>query len=191
MKRSWHARAVPGALIVLVHLLAVVILIRHAGSPSTRDEAPPARYIMFALIPAATEPAPVVAAASKPAPAPRARRPVVSRDAVAPSVPMEVPMVAVPQQETPQPPVPEGRRLNMEALRADARRIAGDHMPEPFEHVRDAEYRLEAEKNDLGRAISRAKREPCTKKYSGGSSLNVFALIPLAIDTITDTGCKW
>ena len=57
--------------------------------------------------------------------------------------------------------------------------------------VRDAEHRLAAEKTGLGRAIKEAKRPPCTKKYSGGTSLNVFALIPLAIDTITDTGCKW
>ena len=79
----------------------------------------------------------------------------------------------------------------MDALRTDARRIASQHVPEPFEQVRNAEHRLEAEKRDLGRAISEARRPPCTKKYSGGTSLNVFALIPLAIDTITDTGCKW
>lgn len=81
--------------------------------------------------------------------------------------------------------------FDMAALRADARRIGKDHAPDPFEQVRDAESRLEAEKNKLGRAIEQAKRPPCTKKYSGGTSLNLVLLIPLAIDTITDTGCKW
>jgi len=79
----------------------------------------------------------------------------------------------------------------MAALRADARHIGKDYVPDSFERVRAAESRLEAEKNDLGRAIGKAKRPPCTKKYSGGTSLNLILLIPLAIDTITDKGCKW
>ena len=79
----------------------------------------------------------------------------------------------------------------MAALRADAGRVSKDYVPDSFEQVRAAESRLEAEKNDLGRAIEKAKRPPCTKKYSGGTSINLILLIPLAIDTITDKGCKW
>lgn len=191
MKRGWPARAIQGMLIILAHLLLVAALIRHTGSPSIRDEAPPARYIMLALVPAASEPEPVKAAAPSPPPAPRARRAVQRQDRPAPSAPVNVPPVALPQGAAPRQAAPEETRLDMAALRADARRLAGDHVPGPFEQVRDAEHRLEAEKNELGRAIAKAKRPPCTKKYSGGTSLNVFALIPLAIDTITDTGCKW
>lgn len=196
MKGSWRRRAIPGMLVILAHLVAVAILLRYAASPSIRDEGPPARYIIFALVPEANEPEPVKAAAPSPPPAPRPRRAAQGQDRVAPSVALNVPPAASPQeaahqQAAPQPAVAQGSRLNMDALRADARRIARDHVPEPFEQVRDAEHRLEAEKKDLGRAISSAKREPCTKKYSGGPALNVFALIPLAIDTITDTGCKW
>lgn len=191
MTRTRQLRAGPGALIILAHLVFVALLLRYAGTPSIRDQTPPAEYITFALVPATARPKAVEAAAPPLSPPARKRQATVQQD-----LPLPAPLVAVPAvQEAPEPvpaqAAPQGARLDMAALRADARHIAREYVPEPFEQVRDAEHRLEAEKKDLGRAIREAKRPPCTKKYSGGTSLNVFALIPLAIDTITDTGCKW
>ena len=191
MTRPWQLRAGPGALIILAHLVFFAILIRHAGTPSIRNEAPPADYISFALIPAAAEPKPAPAAAPTPSPAARKRRAARAQSARAPPAPLQAQAITAPLEEAPATANPQGKRLDMEALRADGRRLASSHVAGPFEQVRDAEARLEAGKKDLGRAISNARRPPCTKKYSGGTSLNVFALIPLAIDTITDTGCKW
>jgi hypothetical protein len=188
---SFTLRVGPGVLIILAHLVLLAVLIRYAGTPPVRGEAGPATYIAVTLVPAQTKPRPAETLVATAPPAPRKREIPAQPDAPAP-VAAQVPAAAPerPEAEPGQAP-PQGIRLDMAALRADARRLAGDHVPGPFEQVRDAEHRLEAEKNDLGRAISKAKRPPCTKKYSGGTSLNLFALIPLAIDTITDTGCKW
>jgi len=40
----------------------------------------------------------------------------------------------------------------------------------------------------LGRAIERARRPDCKSAYSG---IGLLAVIPLAKDTLTGTGCKW
>lgn len=189
MTRSRQLRVGPGALIILAHLAFLAILLRYAGTPPVRDEAGPADYIEFVLVPAKARPRPVDAAT--PTPVPRKPKATPAQAAPATSDTVAAPSVPEPQDPTSEQAAPQGKRLDMDALRASARRVARGHVPEPFEQVRDAEHRLEIEKKDLGRAIREAKRPPCTKKYSGGTSLNVFALIPLAIDTITDTGCKW
>jgi len=189
MTRSRQLRVGPGALIILAHLVFLAILLRYAGTPAVRDETGPADYIEFVPVPAKARPRPVEAAT--PSPAPRKPKATPVQAAPASSDMVAVPSVPEPQESSPEQAVAQGKQLDMDALRATARRVAREHVPEPFEQVRDAEHRLEIEKKDLGRAIREAKRPPCTKKYSGGTSLNVFALIPLAIDTITDTGCKW
>ena len=191
MTRSRQLRAGPGALIILAHLAFFAILLRYAGTPPLRDETGPADYIEFVLVPAKARPKPVEAAT--PAPVPRKRKATTAQAAPAPasSDTVAVPSVPEPQESSPEQAVAQGKQLDMDALRATARRVAREHVPEPFEQVRAAESRLEAEKNDLGRAIEKAKRPPCTKKYSGGTSMNLILLIPLAIDTITDKGCKW
>ena len=190
--KAWLAlRAGPGALIVLVHLVLLGILLRYAGMPSFRETLPPANYISLKLLPATSRPQAVEAPASTPPPVLRPRKARVEAAVPVHVAPLAVPTVQEAPEAQAEPAAPQEKRLDMGALRADARRIAREHVPEPFEQVRDAEHRLEADKKDLGRAIREAKRPPCTKKYSGGTSVNVFALIPLAIDTITDTGCKW
>ena len=189
MTRSRQLRAGSGALIILAHMAFFAILLRYAGTPPVRDETGPADYIEFVLVPAKARPKPVQAAT--PAPLPRKTKATPAQAAPASSDTVAVPSVPEPQESSPEQAPAQGRQLDMEALRATARRVAREHVPEPFEQVRDAEHRLEIDKKDLGRAIREAKRSPCTKKYSGGTSLNVFALIPLAIDTITDTGCTW
>jgi hypothetical protein len=189
MTHTWRLRAGPGALIVLAHLVFFAILLRYADTPPVRDKAGPADYIEFALVPAKAMPKKVEAAAR--VAVPREPKASLPQAAPAPSSPVAVPSVLEPQESIPEQAAPQGKQLDMDALRGDARRLAREHVAGPFEQVRDAEHRLAAEKKDLGRAIREAKRPPCTKKYSGGTSLNVFALIPLAIDTITDTGCKW
>lgn len=190
-----------GLLIGLAHLALVAALLHHARS-ARPDDPGVVEYMSYVVIPRAPAPA------TKPSPAPvppatvrRLPKPAVHAEpaplAIVAAPPREAEAAPAAQADTapaaqaeaaPASPSP---RLDMAALRADARRFAGDHVPEPFEQVREAERRLEADKKDLGRAIREAKRPPCTKKYSGGTSMNLLALIPLAIDTITDTGCKW
>lgn len=191
LRRGAWLRAGPGVLIVLAHLLLLAVLIRYAGTPPVRGQAGRASYVAFRLVPVETKPSLAAAPAAPEPPAPRRRKAPLQPEVPAPMALPVPPAVGETPEPAPAAAASQERRLDMAALRADARRLAGEHLPEPFEQVRAAERRLEADKKDLGRAISQAKRPPCTEKYSGGTKLNLIMLIPLAIDTITDTGCKW
>lgn len=79
----------------------------------------------------------------------------------------------------------------MEAVLATARRLERERVPTGLERVREAEsYRAPGD-NDAARAIKKAERPDCRTAYGGGTKANLLALIPLAIDTLTDHGCKW
>ena len=189
-------RLATGLFIGLLHLVLVAALLHHANSSRPEDSGP-VEYMSVILVPKTATP-PVQAPAAPPRPVRRSRpsadiaetRPVLK--AIPAPEAAEAQAVA-PEALAPAPsPSPSpSPKLDMAALRADAGRLSKDYVAEPFEQVRAAESRLEAEKNNLGRAIEKAKRPPCTKKYSGGTSMNLILLIPLAIDTITDKGCKW
>lgn len=179
-------------LIGLAHIALVAALLHHANS-SRPEDAGPVEYMRFILVPKTVTPP--VQEAAPPSPVRRSRPPVdiAGTAPVLKSIPASEPTDAQadPVAEAPAPSASPSPKLDMAALRADAGRISKDYVPDSFEQVRAAESRLEAEKNDLGRAIEKAKRPPCTKKYSGGTSLNLILLIPLAIETVTDKGCKW
>ncbi len=188
-------RLATGLFIGLLHLGLLAALLYHVNS-SRPEDAGPVAYMNLILLPK-TAPPPVREATAPPPPLRRSRP---SADTARPApilkaIPAHTPADAPAEPDTPAPapsasPSPS-QKLDMLALRADVGRISKEYVAEPFEQVRAAESRLEAEKNDLGRAIGKAKRPPCTKKYSGGTSMNLILLIPLAIDTITDKGCKW
>lgn len=76
-------------------------------------------------------------------------------------------------------------RIDMESLRAAARQVDSERTPGALEPLRASDD------SDLSRAVRKAKRPDCQTKYSGGTSFDVLLLIPLAIETITDKGCKW
>lgn len=186
-------RLTTGLFIGLLHLVLLAALLHHANSSRPEDSGP-VEYMSFILLPKTATP-PVVKPATPQPPARRSRQPVETAEAapILRAIPSAEPAEtqAEPIAEVPAPSASPSPKLDMAALRADAGRLSKDYVAEPFEQVRAAESRLEAEKNDLGRAIEKAKRPPCTKKYSGGTSMNLILLIPLAIDTITDKGCKW
>lgn len=73
----------------------------------------------------------------------------------------------------------------MESLRAVARQVDSESEPVGIEPLRASDD------SQLARAVRKAKRPDCQTKYSGGTSFDVLLLIPLAIETITDKGCKW
>ena len=79
----------------------------------------------------------------------------------------------------------------MESLRGLARQVEKERVPTALERVRTAEQLRGSDDNNLARAIKRAKNPDCQKKYAGGTEANLLLLIPLAIDTITGTGCTW
>ena len=179
-------RLVPGALIVLAHVLFFLALLHHTGARVDTDTTP-ADYIAFAFIATPTKP---VEKATSAAPAVVVRR-AQSRRVPAPvALLASVPVIDTPQMPTPTAPMDAapatGGKLDMASLRSVARQIDSERAPTEGEPLRARDDTV------LGRAIEKAKRPDCQTKYAEGrTSINLLLLIPLAIETITDKGCKW
>lgn len=189
------------ALIVLAHVLFVLALL-HYASPRPDNASTPVDYIAFAFI---VVPVPV------PVPQARSAPPTVDVPAVRPprlTTPRAMPASAepitiiTPSEQTasatptervtaPAPASAPTEKLDMESLRGLARQVEKERVPTALERVRTAEQMRARDDSKLSRAINEAKRPDCQTKYSGGDKLDLIRLIPLAIDTITDTGCKW
>jgi hypothetical protein len=196
-----RSRAGSIAFIVLAHVLFVLALV-HYASPRPDNDSAPVDYIAFAFIVAPEKPVPVPAPQARSAPPPVAvptvRPPRIATPRAMPASPEPITIIA-PPQETPATPAetttapasaPTGK-LDMESLRGLARQVEKERVPTALERVRTAEQLRGADDNNLSRAIKRAKNPDCQKKYAGGTNANLLLLIPLAIDTITGTGCTW
>lgn len=192
MRRDSLPRPGSGALVVLGHALLAFAMLHHGVAPERGADPPPPRYIELAFIapssanvPAAAEPPPIAvprlpvrrpAATATVEPAPFA--------ATGPAA-VEIPAaVEVAAAGTPAA-APQPGRIDMESLRAVARQVDSEHGPVGLEPLRASDD------SDLSRAVRKAKRPDCQTKYSGGTSFDVLLLIPLAIETVTDKGCKW
>jgi hypothetical protein len=199
-----RSRAGSVAFIVLAHVLFVLALV-HYASPRPDNASTPVDYIAFAFIVAPEKPVP------PPAPMPQARSapPPVAVPAVRPprivttrptpaspepitiiTPPQETPSAAPAETMTAPAPAPTGK-LDMESLRGLARQVEKERVPTALERLRTAEQLRGADDTNLSRAIKRAKNPDCQKKYASGTEANLLLLIPLAIDTITGTGCTW
>lgn len=194
------SRAGSVAFIVLAHVLFVLALV-HYASPRPDNASTPVDYIAFAFIVAPVKPTPVPQVRSAPPPVSVqiVRPPRIATQRAMPASPEPMTIIAAPQ-ETPSAtpaetmtapaPAPTGK-LDMESLRGVARQVEKERVPTALERVRTAEQLRGADDNNLSRAIKRAKNPDCQKKYGGGTDVNLLLLIPLAIDTITGTGCTW
>jgi hypothetical protein len=194
------SRAGSVAFIVLAHVLFVLALL-HYASPRPDNVSTPVDYIAFAFIVAPVKPTPVPQARSAPPPVavPAVRPTRIATQGATPASPEPMTIIAAPQ-ETPSatpaetmtaPASPPTGKLDMESLRGLARQVEKERVPTALERVRTAEQLRGADDNNLARAIKRAKNPDCQKKYAGGTDANLLLLIPLAIDTITGTGCTW
>lgn len=197
-------RAGSVAFIVLAHVLFVLALV-HYASPRPDNASTPVDYIAFAFIVAPVKPVPPPAlipqarSAPPPVAVPTVRPPRIATPRAMPASPEPMTIIAPPQETPSAAPAetttatasaPTGK-LDMESLRGLARQVEKERVPTALERVRTAEQMSSRDDNKLSRAINEAKRPDCQKKYSGGDKLNLILLIPLAIDTITGTGCNW
>ena len=140
-----------GLFIVLAHFALIAALLQHANRPRLEDTGP-VEYMSYIVVP--KPPVPRVeerAASITPPPMRRSRPPAVASVAqpaitIVPAV--EPAAVQAPVQDA-APSASPSPKLDMAALRADAHRASKDYVPEPFEQVRAAENRLEAEKSDF------------------------------------------
>jgi hypothetical protein len=198
------SRAGSVALILLAHVLFVLALV-HYASPRPDNASTPVDYIAFAFIVAPEKPVPVPQARSAPPPVAvqAVRPPHIATPRAMPASPEPMTIITPSEQAASAMPTesltaaapasasaPTGK-LDMESLRGLARQVEKERVPTALERVRTAEQMRARDDNKLSRAINEAKRPDCQTKYSGGDKLDLIRLIPLAIDTITDTGCKW
>jgi hypothetical protein len=194
LERGAGSRLGSGVLIAAAHVLFVLALLHFTGA-RVETNSTPTDYIAFAFIPAPAKSAPDVHSAPAPVvvPATRPRPIAVLRQQPAPSEPTSiviVPQAAVPDAPTEAAPATTGK-LDMESLRIAARQVERERVPTALERLRTSEQMRARDDTRLSRAVSEAKRPDCRTKYAGGEKANLLLLIPLAIDTITDTGCKW
>lgn len=185
-----RARIGPGALIVLAHVVLFVALLRHAGTPSVSDDKGSAVTMALTLIPFTAAPPPPTTVAPTTVPVSRQRRSTARR--VQPEA-VDLPAAAPSDAPDPGPEflAPQGEKLDMEALRSAARRMEQQRLPTAPTRPREPEQLGTETDNALARGIRRAKRPDCQTAYAGGDKANLFMLIPLALDTIRDKGCKW
>ena len=194
------SRAGSVALILLAHVLFVLALV-HYASPRPDNVSTPVDYIAFAFIVAPVKPTPVPQAHNAPPPVAVqiVRPPRIATQRAMPAspepmtiiAPLEETPTATPADTTTAPAAAPTGKLDMESLRGLARQVEKERVPTALERVRTAEQLRGADDNNLARAIKRAKNPDCQKKYAGGTDANLLLLIPLAIDTITGTGCTW
>lgn len=153
---------------------------------------PQAGPVIYADLVFVTPPRPQVLPA-QPAPAPAVARPARERRSLpaAASIATPAPVSIAPAPATEETPPAPAPALDLVALRAAAGDYERKRRRDPLERVQDEQRIRAKDDSDGARAIKKAGREDCVKKYSGGATLDPLRLIPLLYDTVTDTGCKW
>jgi hypothetical protein len=174
------------AISLLLHAIVLAWLVHQAPAPRLEDTPQRRSALVFVTVrpkppprpPAAPKPA-AIAASTAPARPPRA----IVRPAVASNAP---PAIAV---ERSQSATPAEVPVNAPAFDIDAARTAARAVAkEEGSGMRSGATLKETREEKLGRSIEKARRHDCKTAYAG---MSLLAVIPLAIDTVTDTGCKW
>ncbi|MGF6272207.1 hypothetical protein ABIB38_000549 [Massilia sp. UYP11] len=194
-------RAAPGAPVALAHIGFVLALLPFAETPDARHADAPVDYVAVVFIPASRPPVAAAAPAPLPVTAAPRRRPDRMRaraeEMTAPPAPLAAlpamsAMPALPPATDSQQTLAPARTIDMESLRAAARQADGARAPTAPESLRESGQMRASDDGALARAVRRAKRPDCQTKYAEGrTTVNLLLLVPLAIETITDKGCKW
>ena len=78
--------------------------------------------------------------------------------------------------------------LDLEAVRSSALALERQRKPSEIEQMQASHRRGDSLEKRLGEGAKRAEKKDCLKAYSG---IGLLAVIPLAVSTVVDTGCKW
>lgn len=78
--------------------------------------------------------------------------------------------------------------LDLDALRSSALALERQRKPSEIEQMQAGHRRGDSLEKRLGEGTKRAEKKECLKAYSG---LGLLAVIPLAVSSVVDTGCKW
>lgn len=78
--------------------------------------------------------------------------------------------------------------LDLEQVRGAARQIGRQQQPDTIAQIQESHRRDQRMETQLGQNVAKAAKKDCLKAYSG---IGLLAVIPLAVSTVVDTGCKW
>jgi hypothetical protein len=196
--------------VLLLHAALIQLLLRHDYDSAPPDDGVPMRYMEAIMIqPVLRTPAVAAAPGAKPgasAPVPRQRLLPVAKPAKLANSSAATPAATAPEQAASPPSSASISASASGSLAADnkpqqvmtidqMRQLARDdersRQKTPQERLRAQQLAAKSRGAVTTRAIARAKRDDCRTAYSGGPVFDPLRLIPLAIDTLTDTGCKW
>jgi type IV secretory pathway VirB10-like protein len=176
------------AISLLLHAIVLAWLAHQAPAPRLEDTPQRRSMLVFVTVrpkpmpkppPPVAAPKPAAAAATAPIRPPRAiSRPAAASDAP-PAIVVERPPSATSAEVSANAPA-----FDIDAARTAARAVAR----EEGGGAQGGAALKETREEKLGRSIEKARRRDCKTAYAG---MSLLAVIPLAIDTVTDTGCKW
>lgn len=78
--------------------------------------------------------------------------------------------------------------LDLNALRGSALAMERKRKPTEIEQMQAGNSIKPTLEQRLGEGTKRAEKKDCLRAYSG---IGLLAVIPLAVSTVVDTGCKW
>ena len=179
--------------VAALHLGFVILIIQQSSWFRPADKQAAIHYLQLLPLTPDTphnKPAPSLApqqATSGVTPRISRRQPVTPPPAVAMQS-MNIPAPA--SSASPQEAALPGRApaLDLDSLKRSALAIDRQRQPGTIEQIQQSHRRDESLEKQLADGTRKAERKDCLKAYSG---IGLLGLIPLAVSTVVDTGCKW
>lgn len=78
--------------------------------------------------------------------------------------------------------------LDLDKMRGSARQMAKNYQTDTIAQIQESHRRDQRMETQLGQNVAKAAKKDCLKAYSG---IGLLAIIPIAVSTVVDTGCKW
>lgn len=180
-------------LVIVAHILFWQLLRQQNGIPRHTSDNPVVHYLQFLQIvppPPILETQPTAPPQVKPERAlPNTmskRQRTTSAMSVQPPATADVISPPAPPTISEQPVARQG--LDLDALRSSALAIEKQRKPTEIEQIQASHRQAESLEKRLAEGTKRAEKKECLKAYSG---IGLLAVIPLAVSTVVDTGCKW
>lgn len=183
------ARAASILLVALCHL-ALWQGLRPGGWPQHAHNAAaePVRYLQLLTVRRTEPAAPSHNALATLLPPPTVRKRTGATAAAQPDVRPTNLQEPAPISLLPAEAQSDSKSLDLEALRSTALAQERRRKRSEIEQMQAGHWRDQSLEQQLGSATQKAQRKDCRNAYAG---IGLLAIIPLAVSTVVDTGCKW
>jgi pyruvate/2-oxoglutarate dehydrogenase complex dihydrolipoamide acyltransferase (E2) component len=185
--RRYHLTT--AGLVALLHVAVLQVLLKHG---LTQDTVAPKMLVVYLDVPVAHPPAKpeatqpsharTTATRTKPKSAPRTSKQAV--ETLASEAPQKSAKAAA------NPATEAAPKLDMDAMIEQAKGMDRRRIISGLDRLHESERQHGTLEEKFGTSVAKATREDCRTKYVSPTP-NLLLLIPLAIETITDKGCKW